>query len=318
MRVLHLESDCYPSESMDLLKRYFEVTCLDVAGQDHFINHLLSQEYDIIFTRLGLFMGGRVFDTQPSLKKIVTPTTGLNHLDLVEAQKRGIEIISLKGEYEFLSTVKSTAEHTWALLLALIRNLIPAQQSVKEGKWDRVPYLANELNTKTIGIIGLGRLGKILVKYSEAFSLNILCNDVDPSKFTQEYTSYKSSLDELLAKSDFLILQIDYRPENKHFFDRKRFSSVKKGAYFINTSRGELVDEKSLLHFLKIGHLKGAALDVLEGDSSWHEHAGKIELIDYAKSSTNLIITPHMGGYGKTSIEMTREFVTNKLISNAL
>jgi D-3-phosphoglycerate dehydrogenase len=109
---------------------------------------------------------------------------------------------------------------------------------------------------------------------------------------------------------------IDYSPENKKFMNRHHFKEMKKDAYFINTSRGELIDQSALLESLENGHIKGAAIDVIDGDSSWsNEFCGDIRLLEYAKRNNNLIITPHMGGYGKDSIYKTREFVVNKYIN---
>jgi len=109
---------------------------------------------------------------------------------------------------------------------------------------------------------------------------------------------------------------IDYSPENIDFMNRQHFKEMKKNAYFINTSRGELVDQIALLESLERGSLKGAAIDVVNGDSSWSSmYCGDFRLLEYARSNNNLIITPHMGGYGKDSIYKTREFVVNKFIN---
>lgn len=314
MRILHLEKNRYNIESLSKLEKVGKVVYQNFSSQEDYHKHLSENQYQVIFTRLGFRIGLEEMNLQKELTHIVTPTTGLNHIDIDEAQSRGIKVVSLKNEFEFLAKVQSTAEHTWMLLLSLIRNLQPATKDVAQGNWDRVPYLADELNTKTLGIIGLGRLGKILVKYAEAFSMHILCNDIDDNVFEEPYTKYKSSLDKLLENSDYVILQVDYRPENEKFFDSDKFSVLKEGAYFINTSRGEIVDENALLDALESGRLKGAALDVLDGDSSWESTSVESGLIEYSKVNNNLIITPHMGGYGKISIEMTRDFVTDKFL----
>lgn len=318
MRILHLEKSCYDAESLKKLEEVGEVSYHDFQSLEELQLHLHDNYYEVIFTKLGLAIGPDEIKLQPDLKYIITPTTGLNHIDLTCAAGKDIKVISLKGEDDFLSQVKSTAEHTWMLLLSLIRNLVPAQKDVKQGNWNRSPHLADELNTKTIGIIGLGRLGKILVNYAEAFNMNILCNDIDETVFTDTYKRYKASLHELLTKSDYVILQVDYRPENQHFFDETKFSLMKEESYFINTSRGEIVDETELLKRLNSGKLKGAALDVMDGDSSWGSKVEQRPLLHYSKKHKNLIITPHMGGYGRISIEMTRAFVTDKFLKSIL
>lgn len=314
MRVLHLEKSCYDADSLQKLEAIGDVDYCNFGTAQEFHRHLQDNSYEVIITKLGFAIGVREMDLQPRLSHIITPTTGLNHIDLEAAKSRNINVVSLKGENDFLQKVQSTSEHTWMLLLSLVRKLIPAQADVKKGNWTRIPHLADELNTTTIGIIGLGRIGKMLVQYAKAFSMKILCNDVDESVFAGGYEEYQTPLKDLLAQSDYVILQVDYRPENHHFFNDDKFSDMKQGSYFINTSRGEIVEERALLNALKSSKLKGAAVDVLEGDSSWESRMASNALINYAQENNNLIITPHMGGYGRISIEMTRAFVTKKFL----
>jgi D-3-phosphoglycerate dehydrogenase len=315
MKILHLEYDQYPKHSIEKLNTLADVFPCRIENEEELVNILKNNQYDAIFTRLGVYFGEHLMILQTNLKYIVTSTTGLNHIDIEAAQKRGIQVISLKGEAKFLSSIKSTAEHTWAILLCLIRNIIPANEDViKNGHWNRVPFLADELDGKTIGIIGFGRLGKIVATYAKAFGMNVLVTD---KKDIEESIDYEVvGLLKLLNNSDFICLMIDYSTENKKFMNRHHFKEMKKDAYFINTSRGELIDQSALLESLENGHIKGAAIDVIDGDSSWsNEFCGDIRLLEYAKRKNNLIITPHMGGYGKDSIYKTREFVVNKYIN---
>ncbi len=316
MRILHLEKNCYPIDSLRQLESRGNVVYCDFVTLEEYRQHLATASYDAIFTKLGMPIERQEMELQKDLRYIVTPTTGLNHIDLAEAERRAIKIISLKNEGEFLSRIQSTAEHTWMLLLSLIRNLGPAQASVKNGVWSRAPFLADELNTQTLGIVGFGRLGKILAGYAEAFSMNVMCCDSNSQVFEGSNAHYKHTFEEVLTSSDYLILQVDYKAENEKMFDQPVFEKMKPGSYFINTSRGEIVDEPALLKALETGHLKGAAVDVLTGDSGWGSESEENLLIEYSKKNDNLIITPHMGGYGKRSIELTREFVVNKFLKS--
>jgi D-3-phosphoglycerate dehydrogenase len=317
LRILHLEYDQYPPEAIEKLSAIGEVLAYNCQSQEVFFSFLEKEKFDVIFTRLGLMIDREIMKCQPQLKYIVTPTTGLNHIDLAAAKDHNIVLISLKGESEFLSTIKSTAEHTWTLLMALTRNLVAAHSAVvSKKKWERKPFQAGELNGKTIGIIGYGRLGRIVASYAITFGMEVLIFDNDEKQYSSPVdTATAVSLEELLVRSDYVVLMISWSEANNNFFDEKKFSRMKKGAYFINTSRGEMVNENALLQVLNSGYLAGAALDVLDGDSAWETAVPEnSELIQYAETHRNLLITPHMGGYGTESIKRTRMFVTDKFL----
>jgi D-3-phosphoglycerate dehydrogenase len=315
MKILHLEYSQYPDSAIKLLQELGDVTEGICANQEELYAELKENQFDVIFTRLGLYFDKVCFESQHNLKFLVTSTTGLNHIDIDGAKFHGVEVLSLKGESDFLSNVRSTAEHTWALLLATIRNFRGAIQNTLEGKWDRTPFLSDELDGKTLGIIGYGRLGKIVANYGLAFNMKVIVHDRNYMSETSIGNIKVERLTSLLNKADYVLLMISYSSENIHFMNMDKFNQMKPGAFFINTSRGELVCEPDLLAQLKSGLIKGAGLDVLNGDSKWANIVeGSIDLMEYAKNHTNLIITPHMGGYGKESIAKTRQFVTEKLI----
>lgn len=319
-KVLFLEIEYYPSNLLSFLDTSFEVISKDFNNQNEFDLYLMSNNFFAIFTKIGLYLGRKQLSTQSELKFIVSPTTGLNHIDQSYTSSCNIKIISLKGEFDFLKSIKSTAEHTWLLILAASRNFYSAVNNVKINNiWDRKPYLADELNGRTIGIIGYGRLGKIVAEYAGTFGMNILAYDKDDLSFINNGLDYKTNLDNLLVNSDYIVLLISWSEENIKFFNSKMFNLVKKGSYFINTSRGELVDEKALLDSLKNNKLAGAAIDVLNGDSSWGSDSYiSNDLIKYASNHDNLLITPHMGGYGRTSIYKTREYIINLFLKETL
>jgi D-3-phosphoglycerate dehydrogenase len=317
MKILHLEKDAYPNFLLKDLEDQNEIIYLDCNSQIELNQFLDTNKVDVIFTKLGLHIGAEQFKMQPHLKYIVTPTTGLNHIDFEIAKKNGIEIISLKGQFDFLKNIKSTAEHTWLLLLAISRNLYPVVHNVKKNKiWDRKPYIADELNNKKLGIVGFGRLGKIISEYGKAFGMKILAYDIDRSKYNDLEIEFKSNLDDLLEQSDFIVLLISWSKENINLFDSSKFNKFKKESYFINTSRGEFIDSNALIDALLNKKIKGAAIDVIDGDSVWESgQTISNNLVDYASKYDNLIITPHMGGYGKDSIENTRKFVTQLFLN---
>jgi D-3-phosphoglycerate dehydrogenase / 2-oxoglutarate reductase len=317
IRILHLEPQCYPTEALDRLRAVGALDLLDEPERDALLRQLDACSYDAIFVRLGCSVDRAIFDRQPRLRYVVTPTTGLNHIDLAETERRGIQVISLAGEAAFLDTIRSTAEHTWGLLLTLVRRIPILTTEVQSGTWQRSGRMADELDGSALGIVGYGRLGRMVAGYGHAFGMRVIAYDRDPSVQGVDARVEWSTLDGLLQAADVVSLHITGSIENFQFFDAERFALMKPGALLINTSRGEVVDETALLAVLESGHLGGAALDVLAGDSGWpgrapHRHP----LIDYARTHDNLLITPHSGGYGRSSIYRTREFVLHRFLES--
>lgn len=320
MRILHLESERYPKKVLDKLDEVAELENFNCHSQKELYQKVKQENYDVIFTKLGLNIDKKVINYLPFLKWIITPTTGLNHIDVQEAEKRNIKIVSLKGEVEFLSTIKSTAEHTWALLLTLIRKLPQAIYSVHQENWARDKFIAYELAGKKLGIIGYGRIGKIIATYANAFDMQVIAYDINTDQFENkpEFVNISETIEELLEESDVVSLHIPNSIDNNYFFNKDLFDKMKPGSIFINTSRGELLEENELLHSLQNGLLSGVAIDVMDGDSVWEKKIpASNSLIEYSKYNRNLIITPHIAGYGKESILKTRKFITAKFLKLA-
>jgi D-3-phosphoglycerate dehydrogenase len=270
-----------------------------------------AHKYNCLFIGLRNIIDKDVLASAGQLKCIVTPTTGLNHVDMGGAVERGVTVLSLRGETEFLSTISATAELAWGMLLALIRNIPAAHQSVMSGKWERNQYYGNELRGRTLGILGFGRLGKMLKIYGQAFGMKIIAYDISPvSVVDVEFVG----LSELLERSDVISVNLALNDETRGTLGRKEFSLIKQGAFLVNTARGEILDEAALLESLKTGQLAGAAIDVMAGETtgnpSWLKESG---LYAYARDHCNLLITPHIGGVTYESVEKTNRFIIDKL-----
>jgi D-3-phosphoglycerate dehydrogenase len=266
---------------------------------------------DLLWVRLRHKIDRQVIDAAPRLRAIATPTTGLNHIDLDHARTRGIKIISLRGETAFLQKIYATGEHTLALILALVRHLPASTRHVTEGGWNRDVFRGNELHGKVAGIVGYGRIGRMVAGYLRAMGMHVIATDPAISSALAADAEIVP-LDLLLAQSDLVTLHVPYAPEARGFFGVRQFAQMKTGSWFINTSRGELVDESALLDALSTKRLAGAALDVLSHESS----AGMSShlLVAYARNHDNLLITPHIGGCTLESMEHTEEFLAEKVV----
>lgn len=270
------------------------------------------RDIDVLWVRLRHKIDREVMEAAPNLRMIATPTTGLNHIDLREAEQRGIHVISLQGATDFLQSVYATAEHTVALILGLMRHLPAAHEHVISGHWNRDLFIGNELHGKTAGVIGYGRLGKMVAKYLRSFGMRVLATDVRNNEEVEHSDIAMVSLDHLLRTSDVVTLHVALSDRTQGFLGSREFACMKPGSWFINTGRGELVDERALLDALQKGHLGGAALDVLcdEYSSSLRDNS----IVRYAQQHRNLLITPHIGGCTKESREKTECFLAARVV----
>jgi D-3-phosphoglycerate dehydrogenase len=270
-----------------------------------------SATADVLWVRLRHRIDREVMDASPRLKVIASPTTGLNHIDLREAELRGIRVISLRGETEFLDQIFATAEHTLALTFGLLRRVPAASAHAAEGGWNRDLFRGRELHGKTAGIIGYGRVGRMVAGYLQALGMAVLAADSDPGRSFANPQIKIVSLADLLDRADLVSLHVSFTEANAGFFGQKEFERMKPGSWFINTSRGELVDEAALLQALEGGGIAGAALDVLSDERSSGMSGNA--LVEYARSHDNLLITPHIAGCTLESMQKTEDFLADKL-----
>ena len=228
-----------------------------------------------------------LLDTMPNLKVIGSHTTGIDHIDQAECERRGIKILSLQGETEFLEDITSTAEHTIGLMIALARNYKTALSGTSHN---RIKYLGNRLAGKTLGIIGHGRIGGQVKAIAKALRMGVIC-------------AHKGErLDYLLTNSDYVSLHIPLEG-NEGYFTRDMFAKMKLSAYLINTSRNNVIEKGALVDALTSDLIAGAAVDFMDDPA----------LVAYAEQYSNLILTPHIGGCTIEDMATTRAFIENKI-----
>lgn len=267
-----------------------------IASVDHYSPsspQLLDRipEYDGYFCSLKVQLTGEMIDNAKKLKVIVTPSTGLDHIDVVSAANKGIDILSLKHEYGFLDQLTATAELSWGLLLSVVRKIPWAFAAAREGDWARDRYRGTQLSGKTLGILGYGRLGRMVARYGKAFRMNVIACDV---KKINDDSIEQVDFPTLLSVSDVLSIHLHLTPETKGLIDKQAIAGMKDGAVLINTSRGAIVEEAGLLEGLRSGKVAAAGLDVIDGE--WRDDLANHGLIQYARNHDNLLISPHIGG----------------------
>jgi D-3-phosphoglycerate dehydrogenase len=242
-----------------------------------------------------------------NLKLVATATTGANHIDELALNEKGIPLLTLKGQ-PILLELSAAAEHSWLLLMACARRLRNAIHHVEQGEWDRVKFPGIMLKDKILGIIGFGRIGSFIAKYGEAFGMKVIAYDQVQAKIPKEVKFIE--LDDLLGSADFITVHVNLTADNAGMLNRDRVQRMKKGAVFINTSRGELVDENALVEALRLGNLAAVGVDVLIDEPE----ISKSPLWQYALQHQNVIITPHIGGYCPEALERALKFTCNRVL----
>jgi len=253
---------------------------LDVFGPEYLFTNPNKQNF---------LLGGDILQCG-KLKVINTCSTGLNHIDLDYCKEHNIDIWSLKEDYELINDLPSTSELAFGLMMSLMRNIPKSFHSVKDGNWDYEPYVGHQIKGKTIGVIGYGRLGKIMCDLFSGWGVKLLATD----PYERITTARGVPLDELLEKSDVVFLHTHVTDETRGMVDEEFLSYMKEGSYLINTARGELVDEDAIIKSIKSGHLKGYGTDVIKDEFGDFDNS---KLVEFSiNPNNNVVITPHIGG----------------------
>lgn len=233
----------------------------------------------------------QVMDAAPRLRVIGRAGVGVDNIDVPAATARGIVVMNAPD-----GNTMTTAEHTIALLLALARRVPQANASLRAGRWDRKKYVGVELQGKTLGVIGLGRIGRVVARRAQSFGMSVVAYDpfVAPDQ-ARDLDLEMASVDEVCARADFLTVHTPLTAETRGIIGPKAFAQMKKGVRVINCARGGLIDEKALYDAIKEGRVAGAALDVFEQEPPPADHP----LVGLEE----VIATPHLGASTKEAQE---------------
>ncbi len=274
----------------------------------------IIEPYDILLVRSGTKVTREVIERAKNLKLIGRAGVGLDNIDVEAATEKGVVVVNAPS-----GNTISTAEHTWALLMAMMRKIPQAYESLKKGEWNRKAFLGNEVYGKTLGIVGLGRIGSEVAKRALAFGMRVIGYDpfITKEKADRLGIELVSSIDELLPMVDIITFHIPLTEETRHLLNRERIYRLKQGAWVVNCARGGIVEEEALYEALKEGHLSGAALDVFEKEPP--EGSPLLEL-------PNVVFTPHLGASTKeaqinVAVEIAQEvinFVDYGFVKNAV
>jgi D-3-phosphoglycerate dehydrogenase len=243
----------------------------------------IVRDYEALVVRSRTKVDREVIDRGTRLRLVARPGTGLDNIDVDHAKAKGVAVVNTPE-----SLVEAVSEHVILLMLALSRNLVVADLGVKAGRWEKNALVGREVKGKSLGIVGLGRIGRRIAEIAKTMGMSVLVYDVVsiPADVLAGFGGSVVDIDQLFAAADYITLHVPMTPETKNLVDRARLSMMKKTAFLINTSRGGVVDEDQLAAALSEGRIAGAALDVFEEEPP----SGAI------LSAPSTILTPHIGG----------------------
>jgi glyoxylate reductase len=274
-----------PGPAIPLLKKHFKVKIYPFDKKISRKALLRGVKWcDALLCLLTEKIDKEVIDSNPQLKVISNYAVGYNNIDVNYATQKGIPVCNTPSQ----EVVDAVAEHTFALLLGIAKRIHEDEQYVREHKWKSwAPelLLGTQVKGKTLGIVGLGKIGSGVAARAVCMGMQVVYHDIRRSKpFERKYTAKYVSLPTLLKKADFVTLHVPLLPATQHLIGKKELKMMKKTAYLINTSRGPVVDEKALIMALKRRWISGAGLDVYETEPRVNPKLTGLH---------NCILTPH-------------------------
>ncbi len=296
-----LVSDKLSEDGLEVFRKAgFDVDHLPEITQEEILNTI--HEYDAWVVRSRSRATAPILEKADKLRVIGRAGVGIDNVDVDAASKRGIIVMNTPG-----GNTISTAEHAISMMMAIARKIPAADASMKAGKWDKKAFMGVELRGKTLGVLGLGRIGQEVCKRMKAFSMDILAYDpfVSPEVMKQLGVE-PGTVDEICKSADFITIHTPLSPETKKLINAERLATMKKTCRIVNCARGGIVDEEALAEALTAGTIAGAALDVFENEPIATDHP----LRDVA----NVILTPHIAASTVEAQENVAIQVANQIV----
>ena len=258
--------------------------------------------FDIVIVRSRTKITKEMIDKASQCKIIARVGVGLDNIDVDAAKAKGIRVINaVEG------AMNAVAELVLGLMLSMAREIPRADREIRNGNWLKKELMGSELSGKYLGIVGLGNIGKRLAKLARGLNMNIIGFDVMPiaDDFARDVGLIKADIDALLSSADYISFHVPLTETTHHLVNTKRISTMKKTAYIINTSRGEIIDEDALYDALKEGKIAGAALDVFEKEPAVGNKLATLP---------NVVCTPHIGAQTKEAQTLAANVIGEKII----
>lgn len=298
------EKENFSKEAISSLEKRFRVSEITNIAEDEYAC------VEVIYVRLRHYINEEFLKPFPNVKIICSPTTGLTHIDTVYCLQKNIEIICLKGQKTFLaSKITATPEFTWGLFICGWRKILLAYQDVLRGQWARDNFKSEQLAGKTVGIIGMGRVGQRIRKYALAFDMVVTYFDPNVDSIDGK----EKNLADLIGKNVILFICCSYDHSNHHLLQGSLLQEVLPNTMIVNTARGELINTPELIEVLRQKNITYLA-DVIEDEHLIFEENHIIKTLLSPELQENVVITPHIAGACLDAMKLTEEFVTKLLM----
>lgn len=291
------------------LKRFAEVSAYeqdDPLSKETLLENVADK--DALVCILGDRVDGGLFDACPRLRMVANVAVGYDNVDIAAASERGVLVTNTPGVLD-----NATADLAFALLLSAARRVVEADRFIRQGLWKgwkRDLMLGAEINGKTLGIVGMGRIGEAVARRARAFGLSVLYTrkGSDPEKdrrLEKELDASRVSLDELIAASDFISVHCPLNKETRQMIGKEQFARMKRSCFIINTSRGNVIDQSALIEALESRRIAGAGLDVFDGEPDVPERLMRLD---------NAVLTPHIGSASLETRQAMDELAVDAVI----
>jgi len=305
-------ADDLPSSALDLLRAEgWNVDARTGRASDQLASDLVDA--DALVVRSATKVTAPLINAAPRLRAIARAGTGVDNVDVQAASSRGIVVMNAPG-----ANSVSVAELAMGLILALARHVPAADAAMKQGRWDKKKFLGEEVREKTLGLVGLGRIGQEVARRAAAFEMRVVAHDPFISEqVAADFGVELVSMDDLFARADYVSLHMPSTPQTRRLINAERLGRARRGIRIVNTARGDLVDEAALADAIESGQVAGAALDVFEKEPTVNH---RLQMLP------QVIATPHIAAstregqelVGVETVSALRDFLKDGLIRNAV
>ena len=268
---------------------------------------LAAHPYEGLVVRGKVRVTAELLTYGPALRYVARAGAGVDNIDEAAMVAAGVTLLNApEGNRD------AVGEFTLGLLLALLRNVVRADQEVRQGVWRREANRGEELGGKIVGILGYGNMGRAFARRLTSFGCTVLAHDIDPA-CTPDHQATLVTLNELQSRAEVLSLHIPYSAANHHFVNEELLLGFRNPIWLLNTARGEVLDHPALVRGLQSGQVRGAALDVLENEKLATLTPAQQASFDYLKNAPQVLLSPHIGGWTHQSYQRINEVLAQKI-----